>query len=616
MKRNGYTSALLVVLTLFVTSLNAQVLVNKAWQDTTGHPNDTLSIQFAATDGSSNYILLGNTWPTSDSERILITKYTNAGSQVWQVSIPSPNTKRAIAANMDISTGYIYFCGTALDSVNNKSTFVTFKVNDSTGAISWGKQYTPAFVGYGVAAAVREDPSGNVYVAGTEQVNDTSYEMTFLQYNSSGTLEWTTHYDSAGFYSGAVGIASIAKDSVSFAVTGYSGKTFGTWDIVSLRVNETSGTISNVNWVSNGSGSFISHPVALAKDNSGDTYIVGASEVSGPNIDIKLIKYDSLFNQVFVKTWGGSDSLDDEPAYMVSDALHNLIITGYTTHATGEVDLLIVKYDKNDNLLWSRTFNNPNKSGIIISKGASVTVDDSNYIYVTGQIYSGSNYDIITVATDTGGNLRWLKTYDGGGGSNDLGMNISLDNANNVYVSGTTGTTTLKYITMQYTQWNRNQQFDFDTSGQPKDVQNEVIVRFDESVFNTSFVQNLNLVYGAPSQVFTSTFNTTLATKLFKSVGSSTMVRIYQGLNPSQKTCKSRLGETINIPDFWTGFVLVMPVSSGWTTTRLCDSLNTFFPWCVIRSPTIPLNSFQHRTIMITPANMTFTPAEAMIRLT
>ena len=265
MKRNGYTSALLVVLTLFVTSLNAQVLVNRAWLDTTGHPNDTLSIQFAATDGSSNYILLGNTWPTSDSEQILITKYTNAGSQVWQVRIPSPSTKRFIATNMDISNGYIYFCASPFDSVNNKSTFVTYKISDSTGVISWAKQYTPSFAGDGVAAAVREDPSGNVYVAGTEQVNDTSYEMTFLQYNANGTLEWTTHYDSAGLYSGAVGIASITKDSVSFAVTGYSGKTFGAWDIVSLRVNETSGTIGNVSRVSNGSGSFISHPWHLQK---------------------------------------------------------------------------------------------------------------------------------------------------------------------------------------------------------------------------------------------------------------------------------------------------------------------------------------------------------------
>ena len=577
MKRNGYASALFLLLMFFVMSLNAQVLVNKAWQDTTGNPQDTLAIQFAAKDGSSNYIELGNTWPTSDSEQILITKYSNAGSQLWQVRIPSPSTKRFIATNMDISGSYIYFCASPFDSVNNKSTFVTYKISDSTGATVWAKQYIPSYTGYAVPAVLREDTASNVYVAGTEQISSTGYEMTFLKYNSSGTLQFSTHYDSVGLYSGAVGMGQIAKDS-AFPVSGYSGSAFGTWDIVSMEVNAYTGATKNINRVSNGSGSFISHPVALAKDNSGDTYIVGASEVSGPNIDIKLIKYDSLFNQVFVKTWGGPDSLDDEPAYMVNDGLHNLIITGYTTHANGEVDLLVVKYDKNGNLLWSRTFNNPNSSGTIVAKGASVVVDDSNYIYVTGKIYNGTTYDIFSIATDTGGSVRWLKTYDGGAGNNAVGMNISLDNANNVWVSGTTGASTLKYITIKYAPWNRNMQFDFDTSGLPKDVQNEVIVRFDESVFNSAFVQNLNLVYGSPSQVFTSAFNTTLSTKLFKTEGSSTMVRIFRDLNPLQTTCKTRLGETNTIPDFWTGFVLVMPVGSGYTPMQVCDSLKTLFP--------------------------------------
>jgi hypothetical protein len=311
--------------------------------------------------------------------------------------------------------------------------------------------------------------------------------MTFLKYNSSGTLQFTTHYNSAGLYSGAVGMGAIGATDSFYSVTGYSGSTFGAWNIVSMQVSVNTGSVSKVDIVSNGSGSFISHPVAIAKDNSGETYIVGASEVSGPNIDIKMIKFDSLFNQVWVKTWGGPDSLDDEPAYMVLDSSHNVITTGYTTHANGEVDLLVIKYAKNGNFLWSRTSNNQKITGIPNAKGNSVVVDNDNNIYVTGQIYNGSNNDIITVAYDPNGNLLWQKTYDGGGGSNDVGANISLDNINNVYVAGTTGATTAKYITIQYTQWNRNQKVDTNSSGEATDVQNEIIIRFDESVFNSAF---------------------------------------------------------------------------------------------------------------------------------
>ena len=197
------------------TTLNAQTLVNKAWQDTTGNPHDTMSLLLGETDGGANFVMVGNTWPTSDSELILITKMTNSGSIIWQSRLASPSTKRIIATDLDISNGYIYITGTGYDSVNSKSTFATEKISDSTGATIWTEKYTPSFTGYAVAGAVREDNAGNVFVSGTEQVNDTSYEMTFIKYNSSGAVQWTTQYDSSGLYNGAVGMGTIASDSLS-----------------------------------------------------------------------------------------------------------------------------------------------------------------------------------------------------------------------------------------------------------------------------------------------------------------------------------------------------------------------------------------------------------------
>jgi hypothetical protein len=65
MKHILYTSALLFLLTLLVTSLNAQVLVNKAWSDTTGGPQDSLSLLMGAIDGT-NYVTVGNSYATGD----------------------------------------------------------------------------------------------------------------------------------------------------------------------------------------------------------------------------------------------------------------------------------------------------------------------------------------------------------------------------------------------------------------------------------------------------------------------------------------------------------------------------------------------------------------------
>ena len=566
MKRNVYTSVIFLLLMFFVSLLPAQVLVNKAAQDTTGNPQDTLSLSFVAKDGASNIIELGNTWPTSDSEQILITKYNYALTQLWQVRIPSPSTKRFIATNMDISGGYIYVCSSPIDSVNNKSTFVTYKVSDSTGAIIWAKQYTPSYSGYGVPAAVREDSLGNVYVVGTEQTNSTSYEMTFLKYNSAGTVQFTTHYDSAGLYSGAVGMGSIVSADSFFSVSGYSGSTFGTWNIVSMLVNVYTGSVSKVSIVSNGSGSFISHPVALAKDNSGDTYIVGASEISGPDIGIKLIKYDSLFNQVFVKTWTGPDSLDNEPAYMVSDASHNLIITGYTTHASGEVDLLVLKYDKNGNFLWSRTINNGTGGSTLSAKGTSITVDNNNTIYVTGKIFNGSNYDIITAAIDPNGNTLWEKIYDGGG-TTDVGMNVSLDVSNNVYVAGTTAAgSSIKYISLMYTQLPYTPTVVQSGTGIPRHATNEVIVRFKKaSIINPSFFAKTDGQYSTLGALVDSSDVAKMdaACSAGGAMKNWTVERLFTGLTSSDTLSISRGGDTLRVPDFWTTLVLHTQKISG-----------------------------------------------------
>ena len=505
---------------------------------------------------------------------ILITKYTSAGAKLWQTRIASPNTARFIATDFNISTQYIYMTGAYYDSAAITSTYVIYKLSDSTGIRTWARQYVPAYSGGAVPAVVREDSLGDVFVAGTEQTTSTTYEMTFLKYNSSGTLQFSTHYDSAGLYSGAVGMGSAPKSGGLFAVTGYSGSTFGTWDIVSMELNPSTGAVSDISRVSNGSGSFASHPVAIAKDGKDDVYVVGATEVAGPNIDIKLIKYDSLFNQVWVKTWGGADSLDDEPAYMVIDNSGNLVITGYTTHANGEVDLLVVKYDKNGNLKWSRTVNNY-AVAIPHAKGNSLVADANSNIYAAGQIYNGSNYDMITVAYDTGGNQLWQQTYDAGGGSNDIGQNIALDNVNNIYVSGTSTNTTTKFITMMYSTLPLSSQVFTDGAGNPVYLKGQLIFKIDTSAVLRTAVNNNKINFGSFSTFLQPWAADSLNNMLF--LKNCQLARVYTGLKTTYTTSISRMGEPIPIPPLWNTFLLTY--GAGNSDTAICNILKRHFPF-------------------------------------
>ena len=92
MKQSLYALAILLFLAFFTTSVTAQTLVKRSWVDTTGNPHDTLNLSFAERDGSLYFVLVGNTWPTSDSELILITKYRDT-VEILRIEIQNRRTQ-------------------------------------------------------------------------------------------------------------------------------------------------------------------------------------------------------------------------------------------------------------------------------------------------------------------------------------------------------------------------------------------------------------------------------------------------------------------------------------------------------------------------------------------
>lgn len=117
-----------------------------------------------------------------------------------------------------------------------------------------------------------------------------------------------------------------------------------------------------------------------------------------------------------------------------------------TLNATAS-DIFITKSDKNGNLIWAKQM-----SGNAYASGLSMTLDQSNHIYLTGQfqglvdfdpgignqsIHSVDSGDVFIVKLDAQGNLIWVKTF--GSTSSDCGRSITKDSSNNLYVTGNFG---------------------------------------------------------------------------------------------------------------------------------------------------------------------------------
>lgn len=159
-------------------------------------------------------------------------------------------------------------------------------------------------------------------------------------------------------------------------------------------------------------------------------------------------------NWAWAKSAGG---LDHERAYgTTTDSSGNVYVTGSFLSSSmnfgsttlnnlnpGYEDLFLTKYDRNGNLLWTKS-----AGGMFRDFAYSIVHDGNGFIYLTGTFQGPSiSFDTITLAHNGGidqdfflvkydenGNVIWA---NGGGGMNsEISNSIATDNNGNVLIAG------------------------------------------------------------------------------------------------------------------------------------------------------------------------------------
>jgi hypothetical protein len=138
----------------------------------------------------------------------------------------------------------------------------------------------------------------------------------------------------------------------------------------------------------------------------------------------------------WVRHFNGGGSSEDYGGNAVIDSKGNVVLTGIATSASGESEILVVKYDRNGVLQWSRTL--PAIGGGP-DFGWDVAVDGQGNVIVGGDSLGMSDYDIVIAAFGSGGNLLWSQRYDGPAGGFDgmQGPGLALDSSGDILVAGT-----------------------------------------------------------------------------------------------------------------------------------------------------------------------------------
>ena len=187
----------------------------------------------------------------------------------------------------------------------------------------------------------------------------------------------------------------------------------------------------NILWKNAWGGDEMDYFYDVIQQKSGEFVVVGnstSSDIEGlPNMyggdgDAIIIKYDKNGNLLWQKSWGGklisarfrsiTSSLDDGIVVVGSSEFSE--IEGMTNK--GMYDAIIVKYDKDGNILWQKNWGGngyDDFTGVISTEdGGFIIVGESESNDIEGLQNKGS-YDAIVLKYDKDGNLIWQKSWGG-----------------------------------------------------------------------------------------------------------------------------------------------------------------------------------------------------------
>ena len=211
-------------------------------------------------------------------------------------------------------------------------------------------------------------------------------------------------------------------------------------------------------------------PANITTDAAGNIYIggyttntvsivsVGFQNTYGGNTDAFLVKFNAAGTRLWATYCGGAG--DEVAKYIATDASGYIYVTGLTNDAFGLAsggfqntfgggmwDAFLMKFDSNGNRLWSTCY-----GGSDIEYGLNIATDASGNVYLSGMTKStsgiasggfqntcGGGQDAFLAKFDANGSRLWA-TYYGGSGTDD-GNSLATDAFGNVYLGGTTNST-------------------------------------------------------------------------------------------------------------------------------------------------------------------------------
>jgi uncharacterized delta-60 repeat protein len=401
-------------------------------------------------DESGNVYVTGSSAGMGTGQDYLTIKYNADGIEQWTARYNGPLNHHDQAYCLAVGdSGNLYVTGGSFGNGTERD-FFTIKYN-SNGDTIWTRRYNGPGFGLDEAVSVVLDSEDNVYVTGYSVSGD-NLDYYTIKYNSSGVEQWGARYSGTGN-----GVENrphflTVDEFGNVYVTGESNTGFGFLDMYATVKYNSAGVQQWAARYKAASDSGLSQAYALAVDDNGNVYVTGRSDPSSPfgfNFDIVTIKYNSDGDSVWVHRYNGPANSSDIGNSVAVDGEGNIIVTGLSVAGTSS-DYFTIKYSPSGDTLWTARYNGPENN---VDVAASLVIDDFNNIYVTGfSTGNGTLRDYATIKYNSSGLQQWVQRYNGPGNNDDESVAVTIDNSNNIYVTGSsTGSGTgMDYATIKY----------------------------------------------------------------------------------------------------------------------------------------------------------------------
>ena len=308
-----------------------------------------------------------------------------------------------------------------------------------------------------------------------------TYDAFLCKFNSFGTLLWSTYYGGSGVdivysldidASGNLYIVGYTSSTSGFATSGAYQTSYGggSFDLFLAKFSNSGARI----WSTYYGGPDYEAGYRIKLDGNGNFFITGQTSSShiatigayltsrpGGSFDAFLAKFDSSGNIKWATYFGGANS--DDGTGVATDGSGNVYMSGNTQSTTGIATSgsfqpyfgtgtwhsFLSKFDSSGAIQWATYF-----GGTDIERDPRITSDINGNVYLAGitssssgiattgayQTTIGGSPDVYIAKFNNSGSRLWA-TYFGGTSYDDV-YNIVLNGSGNLFITGSTSSTT------------------------------------------------------------------------------------------------------------------------------------------------------------------------------